>query len=330
MISSILSFIQQLLAARLDSKAADFVRNAQQEIQANIVDKRFTVLISLASRYIPRSTLSPSDADLALAEQLLPGWSPASWSLLEAVRVSFILANKDVAAADFAERFSQWFTYADEGEQCAYYRAIPLLPEPQRFVWRAAEGCRTNMRSIFMSVACDSPFPVKHFDEVAWNQLVVKALFTETPLWRVYGLDNRLSDTLAVMVLDYMDERRSAGRSIPIDAWLCLGNYACWYSNCRSTHRRFATSLRSDTRTGARAKHSSPAEIERSNAGFATLGIYPASLDAAYRSICVPATFTDIRGLTARLTKNKTTTEQVRDDYEIFRPTHSHVQPYYR
>ncbi len=225
MTSSILSFIQQLLAARLDSKAADFVCSTQQEIQANIVDKRFTVLISLASRYIPRSTLSPSDADLALAEQLLPGWSPASWSLLEAVRVSFILANKDIAAADFAERFSQWFTYADEGEQCAYYRAIPLLPEPQRFVWRAAEGCRTNMRSIFMSVACDSPFPVKHFDEVAWNQLVVKALFTETPLWRVYGLDNRLSDTLAVMVLDYMDERRSAGRSIPIDAWLCLGNY---------------------------------------------------------------------------------------------------------
>jgi hypothetical protein len=225
MTASILSFVQQLLAARLDPKAADFVRTTQQEIQANIVDKRFTVLISLASRYIPRSTLSPSDAELALAEQLLPGWNPASWSMLEAVRVSFILANKDVAAADFAGRFSQWFTYADEGEQCAYYRAIPLLPEPQRFVWRAAEGCRTNMRSIFMSVACDSPFPVKHFDEVAWNQLVVKALFTETPLWRVYGLDSRLSDTLAVMVLDYMDERRSAGRSIPIDAWLCLGKY---------------------------------------------------------------------------------------------------------
>ena len=225
MTGSILSFVQQLLAARLDTKAADFVRTIQQEIQTSVADKRFTVLISLASRYIPRSTLNPSDAELAMAEQLLPGWSPASWTMLETVRVSFVLAHKDVAAADFAERYNQWFIYADEGELCAYYRAIPLLPEPQRFVWRAAEGCRTNMRSIFMSVACDSPFPVKHFDELAWNQLIVKALFTETPLWGVYGLDSRLSATLAIMVLDYMDERRSAGRSIPIDAWLCLGNY---------------------------------------------------------------------------------------------------------
>jgi hypothetical protein len=58
---------------------------------------------------------------------------------------------------------------------------------------------------------------------VAWNQLVVKALFTEVPLARVYGVDGRLSSELTHMVLDYMDERKSAGRTIPIDAWLCIG-----------------------------------------------------------------------------------------------------------
>lgn len=225
MTATLFSLIQQLLAARLDARAAEFMHNTQTEIQAGLADARFTALISLASRYIPRRALSPSDVELTLAEQLLPGWSPRDWTLLETARVCLILARTDLASADFGTRFSGWFNYADEGELCAYYRAIPLLPGPERFTWRAAEGCRTNMRSIFMSVACDSPYPVQYFDDVAWNQLVVKALFTETPLARVYGLDKRLSPNLAVMVLDYMDERRSAGRSIPPDVWLCLGDY---------------------------------------------------------------------------------------------------------
>lgn len=222
---AIFSFINQCLAARLDTKAADFVHASQREIQAGVADNRFSALVSLASRYTPRRALEPSATELALAAQTVPGWNPAAWSMLEAVRISFILARSDLQSLEFGERYNNWFTYADEGELCAYYRAIPLLPAAPLFVWRVAEGCRTNMRSIFMSVACDSPYPVQNFDDVAWNQLVVKALFTETPLWRIYGLDSRLSPTLAVMVLDYMDERRSAGRSIPVDAWLCLGSY---------------------------------------------------------------------------------------------------------
>jgi hypothetical protein len=90
-------------------------------------------------------------------------------------------------------------------------------------VWRAAEGCRTNMKTVFMAAACDSPFPQAHFDNVAWNQLIVKALFIDVPLARIYGIDGRLSHELTHMVLDYMDERTSAGRHIPIDAWLCIG-----------------------------------------------------------------------------------------------------------
>lgn len=221
-----LSLINDFLASRLDAKALAFVHNSQQEIQGGVADARFTALVSLSSRYIPRQLLTPTPAEIASAGRVLPGWDPQAWSLLEAVRGSLVLSHTELLAADFSERFNRWFTYADEGELCAFYRAIPLLPEPQRFAWRAAEGCRTNMKSVFMAVACDSPFPVKYFDDIAWNQLLVKALFTETPLWRVYGLDQRLSTTLAHMVLDYMDERSSAGRDIPLDAWLCLASYS--------------------------------------------------------------------------------------------------------
>lgn len=222
MTKTILSFFNDLLRLRLDAKPLEFIATAQQEIQAGVEDARFTALISLTSRYIPRRLLDPTPAECASAGKLLPGWNPQSWGMLETVRVALILAHPDLAQPGFNERFNTWFNYADEGELCALYRAIPLLPEPQRFVWRAAEGCRTNMKSVFMAVACDSPFPAQYFDDIAWNQMLVKALFTETPLGRVCGLDQRLSTTLAHMVLDFMDERRSAGRDIPVDAWLCL------------------------------------------------------------------------------------------------------------
>lgn len=226
MSNSILSLVNDFLTLRLDAKTMDFVRATQREVSAGVPDARFTALISLSSRHIPRQLLAPSDAERASANRALTGWDPQEWSLLEAVRVSLVLSHPDISKPDFSERFSKWFTYADEGELCAFYRAIAFLPNPQGFVWRAAEGCRTNMKSVFMAVTCDSPFPSQYFDDIAWNQLVVKALFTETPLHRVYGLDSRLSTTLAHMVLDYMDERSSAGRDIPLDAWLCLGLYS--------------------------------------------------------------------------------------------------------
>lgn len=216
--------IIDFLGARLDAKSAGFIRNASDEINAGVADGRFSALVSLASRYTPRQKLSPTEAEISSAQGALVGWNPSAWSLLDTVRILFILSRPDLRAEDFPERFNAWFRYADEGEQCAYYRSLALLPEPQRFVWRAAEGCRTNMRSIFIATACGSAYPANHFDTLTWNQMVMKALFIDTPLVDIFGLDQKLSPSLALMVLDYMEERRSAGRNIPDDAWLCLGN----------------------------------------------------------------------------------------------------------
>jgi hypothetical protein len=217
-----LNFFNNILAERLNKKSYDFLLQTQEEIKNQVAEVRFTAFISLVSRFVARQPLALSISESAKARAIMPGWNIENWSLLEAARVSFILARTDLLSATFVEAYNKWFSYADEGELCAYYRAIPLIPEPQRLVWRAAEGCRTNMKTIFMAVACDSPFPHTHFDDVAWNQLVVKALFTEVPLARIHGIDKRLSTELTLMVLDYMDERKSAGRDIPVDAWLCI------------------------------------------------------------------------------------------------------------
>lgn len=147
------------------------------------------------------------------------------WNTLDALRALLVLSHQNLEDHSFVDALEQCFRYADEGELCALYRTLPLLPLGTRFVWRASEGCRSNMRSVFESVACDSQFPATHFDDVAWRQLIMKAIFVNAPLWRVHGLDARLSPELTRMALDFVDERRSAHRPIPPQLWLCLGPY---------------------------------------------------------------------------------------------------------
>jgi hypothetical protein len=81
------------------------------------------------------------------------------------------------------------------------------------------------MRSVFEAVALDTPYPVRYFEDLAWRQTVIKCVFVGSPLWRLWGLDTRLSPELARMALDLVDERRSAARPVPHELWLCLGPY---------------------------------------------------------------------------------------------------------
>lgn len=217
-----LALLNSVLAVRVNSTVNEFVLRTQDFISAGVTDNRFTQLVSLASRHVPRQMLAPSAIELTHAHELIPGWSIQAWSLLDVVRVSFVLSRPDLNEPEFAQRFNQWFRFADEGESCAYYRALGLLPEPRQHVWRAAEGCRTNMRSVFAAVACHSAYPFLYFDDLAWNQMLLKALFINEPLNTIYGFNLRTTPELVAMVNDYIDERRSAGRDVPADAYLLL------------------------------------------------------------------------------------------------------------
>ncbi|MCZ6596912.1 MAG: EboA domain-containing protein, partial [Planctomycetota bacterium] len=161
--------------------------------------------------------------EAAAASAALEGWNPERWSTLEAMRVALLLVLPELDGLAGEQALEEAFRYADDGELCALYRSLALWPNPERFSWRAAEGCRTNIVPVFEAVALDTPYPVKCFDDVAWRQAAIKAIFIDAPLWRMWGLDTRLSPELARMALDLADERRSAHRCVQHELWLCLG-----------------------------------------------------------------------------------------------------------
>ncbi|MEE8468954.1 MAG: EboA domain-containing protein [Planctomycetota bacterium] len=220
------TYLTAILSARLDERAGEWLREHCAEIAAGVDGARFASLLSLASRFTPRAPLAPDRDELERARESLDGWNPERWTLLEAVRARLVLARGDLPGKVFADHLEQAFRYADQGELCALYKTLCLLPGPERFTWRAAEGCRTNIVPVFEAIACDNPYPAAHFDDLAWNQMVIKAIFIGAPLWRVQGLDGRLSADLARMALDLADERRSAGRPVQPELWLCLGSHS--------------------------------------------------------------------------------------------------------
>jgi len=208
---------KQLTNEQLSEQAHEYLYKSAKEICAGTTRQRFCALFSMASRYAKRTpVLNPKTTN---------GVCLASWNQLELLRVALLLTRQDLSDDHFPAEFEALFRFADEGESSALYRAICLLPDPARFVWRAGEGCRSNMLPIFNAVALDSPFPAKYFDDTAWNQLVMKAVFVETQIYRIQGLDNRLSPELTRMALDFAAERKSAGRTLISGFWLIPGTH---------------------------------------------------------------------------------------------------------
>jgi hypothetical protein len=72
----------------------------------------------------------------------------------------------------------------------------------------------------------DNPYPAENLEEPAWNQMVLKAFFTEKQVNKLYGLDKRANEELARILTDYAMERYSAGRAVDGTLWHLVGKFA--------------------------------------------------------------------------------------------------------
>lgn len=217
--------LQNWLQRHLHGDAAAWLDEALASLADDSSDRQFFKLFSFVTRKIGKDDLPLGEDDLKSADAARPGWDPRLWSTDQAARV-LLLLRSETDPAKFFTRAEQLFITSDVGEAVALYRGLPLYPGQKQFAARGAEGIRTNMKGIFEAVAHRNPFAKEQFDENAWNQMVLKALFIESPLWPIQGLDERANPTLARMLVDYAHERWAAHRSVSPELWRCVGPYA--------------------------------------------------------------------------------------------------------
>lgn len=177
--------------------------------------------IGLAPRKLGKVDCQITDADRQAADAAIPGWDPTGYSVDMAARLVLVLTAYD-GTEDFFETFDTLWRTADVGEQVAFYRGLPLYPDSHKFLWRATDGCRTNIKAVFEGIAHRNPYPAAHFDEVAFNQLCLKALFVGSSLHHIQNLDSRHNPALARMMTDYAFERWAASRNVSPELWRCV------------------------------------------------------------------------------------------------------------
>ncbi len=88
-------------------------------------------------------------------------------------------------------------------ELTALYGALPFLAFPEAWKLRTAEGVRSNIGSVLEAIMVRNPYPAQYLDEPAWNQLVMKAFFTDKPVHLISGLDERANPELARILRDF-------------------------------------------------------------------------------------------------------------------------------
>jgi hypothetical protein len=148
----------------------------------------------------------------------LAGYTRPHWTVVDIVR-AHLLAR----ALSFAVEEGQpalvlaLFDGGEIGEQESVLRTLSILPSAERLASTALSACRTNATRVFAALACENPFPARHLAEPGFNQMVLKAIFTELSVRRIEGLAARVTPELVRMVESYASERRAAGRPVPED-----------------------------------------------------------------------------------------------------------------
>lgn len=214
-----ISLLFDWLENRVAVESYQWLKHQTVEISNGGVERTFFTSYSAVPRYLGKEKLDLSAAELQIVAELVRGWYPVNWTLDQVGRTLILLSFPSINGAKYLATLDKLMAAADVGEVIAFYQSLCLLPHPEKFQLRAAEGIRTNMTSVFNAVAHHNPYPAQYLDDLAWNQMILKALFVGSHLECIYGLEKRNNPQLAQMLIDYARERLVANRTVSDELW---------------------------------------------------------------------------------------------------------------
>lgn len=214
--------LTDLLRKRLEPAAWGWMEKALASARPPVHANSFLGYYSGASRRAGKRALELDAVEEGRVRDLDPALDLSAWGADEAARALLLLTAGQLPPDEFADLAIRCYELGDSREQQSWLRALAMLPRPERFVSVAIDACRTNILPLFEAIACENPYPERHFPELNFNQMVLKALFNSVALCRIGGLERRAGAELSRMSFDYLCEREAAGRSVPADIWLAL------------------------------------------------------------------------------------------------------------
>lgn len=211
------------LTAIIASNSSDAAREwLQQRLQKAASIPQFNQTFTAIPRFTGKNRIVVLPEQAAVLQQLVPGFFVHGWTLDRLIRAWWLLQLDTSDKAVYLDTVEKLFLSAEMKELAALYSALPLLAWPEEWKLRTAEGVRSNIGVVQEAIMLQNPYPARYLDEPAWNQLVMKAIFTDKPLHLVSGLDERSNAALAAILTDFAHERWAAGRKVSPMQWRLL------------------------------------------------------------------------------------------------------------
>jgi hypothetical protein len=191
----------------------------QEQAQHGQDIQRFNTSFAILPRKTGKNIITVEQDQQFLLQQLHPGMQVNGWTMDRFCRVWLIMQLDAADKEKYFNSIENLFRSGAVNELVALYSALPLLAYPTIWKARCAEGIRSNIGDVLEAIMYHNPYPAAQLSEAAWNQLVLKAIFTGKETALITGLDERANKELAYTLSDFAHERWAAHRTVPAQLW---------------------------------------------------------------------------------------------------------------
>ncbi len=219
------NLLSNLIKRHLDPSNYLWLEEKTGLVTAENDTAQLNLSFAAVSRKTGRKIITINAAQKEQPDSILPGFTVNECALHRLCRIWILL---HVDASDEKQYFSKidsMFKNAEMNELADLYAALPFLAYPEIWVKRCAEGIRSNIGIVLEAIMYDNSYPYKYLDEAAWNQMILKAFFTDKDVNRIIGLDKRANKQLASTLIDYAHERWAAQRPVNVQLWRLVGKF---------------------------------------------------------------------------------------------------------
>lgn len=219
------AFLEGVLRKNLTPPAWTWLENESVAVREKGDTAKFNIAFVAMPRRTGKNMIALSIAEQDQLNKLRKDLSITGWSAERLARTWLLLQLQPRVKEKYMQVIENLFLAGEMSELVALYGSLPLLAYPESWRKRCAEGIRSNIGQVLEAVICRNPYPSEQLDEAAWNQLVLKALFTDKPILEITGLRERMNPNLARALSDYAHERWAAHRPVNPLLWICVSPF---------------------------------------------------------------------------------------------------------
>ncbi|WP_448635927.1 EboA domain-containing protein [Pedobacter panaciterrae] len=213
-IKSLNDLFLQIIKQNLSSDALLWLENKIELIKTEEKSMQLNLAFSHLPRLAGKKPIEVQTEDEEKIDGLLPGFSLNGWTADRLSRVWLLMQVPDEHKETYIKKINGLFIASEMNEQIALYSALPFLAYAEEWVARCKDGIRSNIGTVLEAIMYHNPYPAHFLSEGAWNQLVLKAFFTEKDVNHIIGLKERSNQALSDTLSDYVQERLAAHRTV--------------------------------------------------------------------------------------------------------------------